>query len=262
MNYQFLSELSEFKENQMIKIRIARLWDSINPRKGTLLSLDFVATDAKKNAMHVTIRRSDVEKFKPLLKEGALYQISRFLVSDLRDSHNSVPGNRIIKFIRNTQIKEIQDDLQPYPEHYFSFVPYSVLKSRMGNDKYMTGPVQNVELQDTKERADKQDIFIRELGYGDERIEVQIRHLDDAGDESRHTKEDNPEIKEVTIAKLLTFKPETIHNLRFSCQARVIDVDPSTGWFYNGCNQCLKSVRLHGEEFYCAEHGQQAPKLM
>ncbi|XVF41414.1 hypothetical protein PTKIN_Ptkin01aG0278100 [Pterospermum kingtungense] len=123
----------------------------------------------------LTIRRSDVEKFKPLLKEGALYQISR---------------------------------------------------------------------------------------YGDERIEVLICHLDDAGDESRHTKEDNPEIKEVMIAKLLTFKPETIHNLRFSCQARVIDVDPSTGWFYNGCNQCLKSVCLHSEEFYCAEHGQQASKLI
>ncbi|XVF44151.1 hypothetical protein PTKIN_Ptkin02bG0098000 [Pterospermum kingtungense] len=38
-------------------------------------------------------------------------------------------------------------------------------------------------------------------------------------------------------------------------------MDPSTGWFYNGCNQCLKSLCPHGELFHCVEHGQQAPKL-
>ncbi|XVF77599.1 hypothetical protein PTKIN_Ptkin14bG0058800 [Pterospermum kingtungense] len=42
-------------------------------------------------------------------------------------------------------------------------------------------------------------------------MEVQIRHLDDVGDESRHVKEDNPETKEVMIAKLLSFNPEAIH---------------------------------------------------
>ena len=46
MNHQFLSELPNYKENQVIMIRIARIWDSINLKTGSLISLDFLATDA------------------------------------------------------------------------------------------------------------------------------------------------------------------------------------------------------------------------
>ncbi|XVF79319.1 hypothetical protein PTKIN_Ptkin14bG0211800 [Pterospermum kingtungense] len=326
MNHRFLSELSKYEENQMIKIRIARIWDSINPKTGEVMSLDFLATDAKRSAIHVTIRTSEIETFRPLLKQGALYQISRFFVSKLKPTHNSVPGDHIITLIRNTHIQEIEDDPTPYPEHYFCFLTYHALNDRLNNGKFMAdvigaltsvGQSQNLEIQATKKRVDKQDIFIIDLSGQILRVTIwaelireikldELLQMDNpilifAGTtvksyngelyvascsatqiyrdldipETRQLKKmherikveilpshNEPETREATIADLLRFNPETIHNVRFSCQAKVIDVDPSTGWFYNACNLCYKSLLPHGQSFHCANHGEKTPILI
>ncbi|EOY31163.1 Uncharacterized protein TCM_038148 [Theobroma cacao] len=48
---QFLSDLRSFQPTTSVKGRIVRLWESIDPnRPNTLLSLDFLATDAQLNA--------------------------------------------------------------------------------------------------------------------------------------------------------------------------------------------------------------------
>ncbi|XVF84290.1 hypothetical protein PTKIN_Ptkin17bG0025200 [Pterospermum kingtungense] len=91
--------------------------------------------------------------------------------------------------------------------------------------------------------------------HENERIQLQMLPLDD---ENQHGTTNIVEIKPTTIEELLNFNPKTIQNVRFSCQARVIDVDPFTGWFYNTCNQCYKSLRLHDQSFHCANHGEKA----
>ncbi|XVF85467.1 hypothetical protein PTKIN_Ptkin17bG0120300 [Pterospermum kingtungense] len=94
--------------------------------------------------------------------------------------------------------------------------------------------------------------------HENERIKVEILP---PYNECRQAAANTQETREATIADLLSFKPETIHNVKFSCQAKVIDVDPSTGWFYNACNQCYKSLHPRGQSFHCANHGEKTPIL-
>ncbi|XVF47346.1 hypothetical protein PTKIN_Ptkin03bG0101800 [Pterospermum kingtungense] len=62
--------------------------------------------------------------------------------------------------------------------------------------------------------------------HENERIKVEILP---PYNECQQLAANTQETREATIADLLSFKPETIHNVKFSCQAKDIDADPSIG---------------------------------
>ena len=49
-------------------------------------------------------------------------------------------------------------------------------------------------------------------------------------------------------------------NITYILKGRIIYVDPSNGWFYNSCNECLNSFQFCVEKFWCSDHGEKTPK--
>ncbi|XP_024990624.1 uncharacterized protein LOC112524911 [Cynara cardunculus var. scolymus] len=81
MEYLKLKDLEEDNECWAIKLRVCRLWESLNSKKnGELISLDMVFIDEMGTLMATTIRRNLVSKFKHLLKEGLVYTVKNFKV--------------------------------------------------------------------------------------------------------------------------------------------------------------------------------------
>lgn len=93
----------------------------------------------QKNAMHCMIESSDVHLFTSKLKQRRLYRKKRFQVSNKKKifQRNSIRADDNV--YKKTQIEEIQDDLAPYPTHYFVFTTFEQLDSKICHDAILTG---------------------------------------------------------------------------------------------------------------------------
>ncbi|KVI04488.1 protein of unknown function DUF223 [Cynara cardunculus var. scolymus] len=106
MEYLKLKDLEEDNECWAIKLRVCRLWESLNSKKnGELISLDMVFIDEMGTLMATTIRRNLVSKFKHLLKEGLVYTVKNFKVVVNSGAYRVVNSKFKITFTLLTTIK-------------------------------------------------------------------------------------------------------------------------------------------------------------
>ncbi|EOY10707.1 Uncharacterized protein TCM_026012 [Theobroma cacao] len=151
MSDQYLCNLRPFQQGIFVKVRIVRIWESIDPsRPDTLLSLDFLAIDAQRGAMHFMIRSSDASQFRPQLKEGCLYSIKKFQINNKKTAFNPIPSNIMGIFTKNTVIQTIQDNLDAYPANF------------IGALKSIT-TIEKVRLQNRTSDVKKRDLYIEDL---------------------------------------------------------------------------------------------------
>lgn len=172
MAYQFLNEIELDKPTKKVNVRITRLWRAVNPTEpDKLISLDFLATDARQNAMHMYVLAFEAPLFENLLKEGSVYTISRFQVRKARN-YNAIPAALSICLTRATQIHEIHEELDSYPRHHFNFVSFEKLRERIEMTSYLTdvigiltsfSAVMKVTLKNMSKETEKRDLHIQNL---------------------------------------------------------------------------------------------------
>ncbi|OMO74231.1 hypothetical protein COLO4_26648 [Corchorus olitorius] len=125
--------------NQSIRLRVTRMWNCVSPASGRIIGLAFLGTDMEGNSVYVQIGQRDVEHYRALLIEGALYLLSAFRVSRPNINMISVRSAHVIWLTSRSVLHPINDDLGPFPRHSFAFNCEHHLRQMANRNRFLTG---------------------------------------------------------------------------------------------------------------------------
>ncbi|KAJ9540554.1 hypothetical protein OSB04_027060 [Centaurea solstitialis] len=139
MDFVNLRDLREDNESWAIKVRVCRLWESLNSKKnGDLISLDMVFIDEMGTLMATTIRKNLVSKFKHLLKEGLVYSVKNFKVVRNSGDYRVVNSEFKIIFTLLTTVKRVEENEPSIPLHGFEYGKEKTVNTRVNDDTILT----------------------------------------------------------------------------------------------------------------------------
>ncbi|KAL6553703.1 hypothetical protein OROGR_007545 [Orobanche gracilis] len=119
-----------------IVTKIIRLWVSPSFSGGKLpFSVELVLMDSKGCRIHASVRKTLVYRFKPLLTEGHVYQISYFGVGDNVGDFGTTSHQFKINFHIHTIVKEITNT--PITKSPYSFKPLSEIMFNDPDSSYL-----------------------------------------------------------------------------------------------------------------------------
>ncbi|GFP94127.1 ATP-dependent DNA helicase pif4 [Phtheirospermum japonicum] len=279
-----VSQISEAKLSQIepgirafIVVRIVRLWKTILPPYNEFISIDFLAVDDQKNAMHGTIPSEYSADFEDHLMEGNVYKINMFQVTKRKQSHNVVPVQKMLYLSSTTRIEKINDDLDKYPQHYFQHATMDNIIARTDHEYFMTDvigllisvtPISSVQISPKQVSANitgqssaktftanKRDIFIKLLRFQEETstIEVMSNKEITMGHFKAH---------EMKIEDLHYLNAKEIKGQKFKVHAKISSINMRRGWYYKSWSMCTFRVDDGNDSFNCARHGLTTPKLV
>ncbi|OMO57004.1 hypothetical protein COLO4_35518 [Corchorus olitorius] len=101
----------------------------------------FVATDHSGNGIHVQIAERDMGIFKPLLIEGALYDITRFRIGAPTVRYIASPSSYAMFLSKSTVLNPINEDVSAYPGNLFDFTAENHLPYLANRDKFLAGMI-------------------------------------------------------------------------------------------------------------------------
>ncbi|OMO69020.1 Glutamyl/glutaminyl-tRNA synthetase, class Ib [Corchorus capsularis] len=134
-----ISQLAPPGLNQIIRVRITRIWDCIVPTSQRVIGLAFLATNNQEQSIHVQIGQRGIEHYRALLIEGALYLLSAFRVSRPNINLIAVRSSQIIWLTRRSHVIPIDDYLGPYPRHSFDFNCEHHLPQMANRNRFLAG---------------------------------------------------------------------------------------------------------------------------
>nr|CAD1838489.1 unnamed protein product [Ananas comosus var. bracteatus] len=53
-----------------------------------------------------------------------------------------------------------------------------------------------------------------------------------------------------SIAELLNLNFDDAENVKFTCEAKIIEIDTSYGWWYKACHNCKAAVKIYDDTFW------------
>ena len=133
MAYKKLSDLTTEGQTWSIKIKVIRVWDSINNATDELISMDMILMDEQvffyqflflfvyiilillnycifeqNDAIHGTIWKGLLNTYRPHINEGSIYVFSNFKVEgSIR--YRPLSNEKKIVFTYNTMVKEVNE---------------------------------------------------------------------------------------------------------------------------------------------------------
>uniref|UniRef100_A0A6V7QRH1 Replication factor A C-terminal domain-containing protein n=1 Tax=Ananas comosus var. bracteatus TaxID=296719 RepID=A0A6V7QRH1_ANACO len=58
-----------------------------------------------------------------------------------------------------------------------------------------------------------------------------------------------------TVAELLALNPMKAENTKYTCQAKLVEIDTTYGWWYKACYDCKGGVKDYDGTFWCNQCG-------
>ncbi|KAK6257491.1 hypothetical protein QUC31_000950 [Theobroma cacao] len=282
MSYQPLSELQIGKEGGTIQICVARIWHSINYKQANdIISLDFLATDDKGNAIQAIIHKIHMKEFESILKEGHVYCISDFKVSKPKKSYNVISAPSAITITSKTKIVKASSSALSFQRHYFQFLEFEHLPHRYKINETLTGlkskPIIILAAMTVGEYQGQPSVASCSASkiYVDLNIPI-VADMKARFDEKnapvllldvRQRPQIPPDQQEnhnrVTIKQLLQIDHSKTQIETYTCIAKIKEFDCTEGWYYIGCKICMKTLQQISDTFWCpdAKHGEQLPHL-
>ncbi|KAJ9548755.1 hypothetical protein OSB04_021298 [Centaurea solstitialis] len=137
MEFVRLNDLRVDNDSLAIKVRVCRLWESLNSKNGEVISLDMIIIDDEQNLMTATIRKNLIDRFNNLLKEGVVYIIQNFKVVPNSADYRVTDSAFKILFTLITKLKKVDDD-PSIPMHGFRFVGQKIIDDRVNDNTLLT----------------------------------------------------------------------------------------------------------------------------
>ncbi|XP_025820266.1 uncharacterized protein LOC112896492 [Panicum hallii] len=273
-------------------IRASRIWDFYDPRDETkLLHIDLVLIDKEGNSIHAQIYPPITEMFKPLIKEGSVYNISFIQVKKSNRMYKPVKNDIIINFTRWTTVEEVVEVPTAFPVITYSLTPIDKLPSHVEDREYFTDVIGTVTgisgvspVRPRSQQADtlKRTVTIRDASNVSLDVVLWVERATSFPAEQLHKDGQNsPQIVifvgtlvrsyAVTLAQQLAYNepntfvaehrkvsdikylhPFTNKKTEWLVTVKVMKIDKS--WWYNSCKKCLKTAKPHGNTFKCTNH--------
>ncbi|XP_057414958.1 replication protein A 70 kDa DNA-binding subunit E-like [Lotus japonicus] len=246
----FLSELSSTADDWKIKVRVSRIWDTLNIyRNKELISTDMVLIDEKSDDIHASIGKNVAHRFKNILKEGKIYTITNFMVTKNKEKLPVVEKNTLmLQFDATTLVKEIANDDCIIPHHVFEFVNFEDLPNQYGKDVLtnvigvMTKLGSNEEKTTPQGRVDTVTLHLKDIRGNNVRVTIwddYVKVFEQKMKESR-SNASKPKVVILTSTKVKEFQCEISISTSRSTQIYVnIDILES--------NELIQSFKDPGE---------------
>ncbi|KAJ1298057.1 hypothetical protein BS78_01G424000, partial [Paspalum vaginatum] len=140
MAFDLLPSLRPRVRHAVVRVRVCRKWEFRGGTDdGPISHLDLVLVDEKGNNMYGEIPATEAEKKGPLLEEGNIYVIRRFLVSNAKSTFRPVPGNYMIQFTCRTLIEPVTVSALVIPQFVYHLLPFGNLAQHAGLYSQFTG---------------------------------------------------------------------------------------------------------------------------
>ncbi|XP_017241052.1 uncharacterized protein LOC108213602 isoform X2 [Daucus carota subsp. sativus] len=173
-----ISKLTCNKTSWTIKVRLTRLWKSINAITGDFKGYNMILLDDDKTHIHAFAGLDFVNEMDDVPEERKVYNISEFNVDDAKYSYVAVSNKSEIYFLKRTNMTLIEEEDDMIPKYKFELVSLNALKLKVGNTKILTdliGLVVNVlPMQSRNTPTGPKDILLIDITDGSEKIRVTI----------------------------------------------------------------------------------------
>lgn len=125
-----------------ICVRVSRFWDFSDPQDDArLLHCDMVLLDEEGNSIHATIYPPFIEKFRPLIKEGSVYNMTYFRVRASNNLYKPVPNDIMITFTNWTKLEQVIEIPPAFPTLTYSLTHIDQIHSRIDHKDYYTDAI-------------------------------------------------------------------------------------------------------------------------
>ncbi|KAM0852916.1 hypothetical protein ACQ4PT_051439 [Festuca glaucescens] len=142
MAINLLTELVKGNRGWTIHVFVSRLWLHRGATDdGPVKHMDAVFQDTEGNHIYAEISVNLVNQFVERLKEGKVYELRRFLVTEMKTLYKAVEADYMIRFGRYTTVKELDDDLMNYPMCTYALSPLDDLSNPTDTPTSFTGYV-------------------------------------------------------------------------------------------------------------------------
>ncbi|KAL5658487.1 hypothetical protein ACJX0J_031650, partial [Zea mays] len=139
MGDMLIPELQRGNTSVTICARVSRLWDFCDPQdEAKLLHCDMVLLDEEGNGIHAAIFPPVIQKFKPLIKEGVVYNITYFRVRASNNLYKPVFNENMITFTNWTKLEEVVEVPPAFPMLTYSLTPMDQLHLCVDHREYYT----------------------------------------------------------------------------------------------------------------------------
>nr|XP_027186200.1 uncharacterized protein LOC105852911 isoform X2 [Cicer arietinum] len=261
MDYTFLEQLNDQRDNWSIRVRIVRMCIVYTTQsENEPISLDIILLDEKKTPLHATIKKELLPTFKNMIQEdiiGTLHVVGheeqvyvgdkptkilrleikmhggetikvtlwRNIVADFQNlfvHHKLHDGPKVVA-ITSTTVKKFRDD-------------YSI-NSTSTTRVYINLDIPEFNILSQSDSSQSQEDEVREIP---------------PQDFSHNTPEKRMVRNQTTLKHIMAMKWESnVQERVFTICATVNDIDYKFGWNYIGCENCLTKLTQQGQQYNC-----------
>ncbi|WOG82879.1 hypothetical protein DCAR_0102048 [Daucus carota subsp. sativus] len=247
-----ISKLTCNKTSWTIKVRLTRLWKSINAITGDFKGYNMILLDDDKTHIHAFAGLDFVNEMDDVPEERKVYNISEFNVDDAKYSYVAVSNKSEIYFLKRTNMTLIEEEDDMIPKYKFELVSLNALKLKVGNTKILTdliGLVVNVlPMQSRNTPTGPKDILL---------IDITDGRLNNANEPI--IVDDIPSATHFTVKKIDTYNLKQISDLRSSdlqnleviCHVLVCSIDAQSRWWFYSCDSCPEELSFVDDTYKC-----------
>lgn len=105
----------------------------------TLTKVESTSFYIQGNSIHATIYPPFIEKFRPLIKEGSVYNMTYFRVRASNNLYKPVPNDIMITFTNWTKLEQVIEIPPAFPTLTYSLTHIEQIHSRIDHKDYYTG---------------------------------------------------------------------------------------------------------------------------
>ncbi|XP_017228967.2 uncharacterized protein LOC108204162 [Daucus carota subsp. sativus] len=251
-----ITDLTSNRTNWKIKVRLTRLWKSINTSTDTFKGYNMILLDDDKTHIHAFAGLDFVNGINEVPEEGKVYIISEFNVDDATYSYSAVSNKKEIYFLKRTNMTLIEEDDGMIPEYKFELVAFNALKSRVGDTKILTdlmGLVENIlPMQSRNTATGPKDILLFDITDG--RLNA-INGPITVDHNASVTESLDKTIQTYNLKQITDLRHSDMQNLEVICHVSVTSIDAQSRWWFYSCDACPKELSFIDNNYKCEECG-------
>ncbi|WVZ89404.1 hypothetical protein U9M48_035817 [Paspalum notatum var. saurae] len=255
MAFALLPSLHPRDRHAVIRVRVCRKWEfrAHGTDDGSIIHIDLVLADEKGNSMYAEIPTTEIERKGSLVQEGGIYVVSRFMVSNAKNTFMPVPGNYMIEFTYHTMVTPVTDTTLAIPELIYHLTPFGDLEQHAGVHSHFTD-VLGVLIQVSDARAVHltgrpnptitRDIVLRDLSYFEIKVSLWGHRASAFTIDTIHNPSESKPIVVLLVGTVVkTFQGQHCLSAGAACRWFFNPPIPEADVFYNSLNDQRIEIR-------------------
>ncbi|PWZ15744.1 Replication protein A DNA-binding subunit B [Zea mays] len=245
-------------------VRVSRMWEFYDPQdESKLLHADMVLIDEEGGSAHAQIYPPLAVVFKPMIKEGNVYNVSYVQIKKANRMYKPVDNDIMIGFTKWTTIEELIEVPPAFPEIVYSLTPFDQLTTLVDIREYfidvigavtMISDVATIRTKMRQTQTAKRSVTIQhesctpleDVLWGEQATSFPADQISIAGQDSLQII-----IFVGTLAR--SYAGTTSLTGGSSCKWYVNPQVPEATSL--AARKCLKKTKPHGDAYKCSDSG-------